>query len=269
MTPVRTRFDGQADRFDGRAGLGDDVARQVAQAIADLGGGDIGGDTDGDIGGDTVLDTVLEIGPGTGEVGAHLAGAVRRYVGLDASWPMLEVFATRRGRGLLVQADAARPWPVRSGSVGVVFASRAAHLVDRPHLIGELTRVSRAGGLVLLGRVERQPDGLRTRLRDQRRALLAGHGVDTKGDGARKGRQLLDELAQLGASRLATVAVARWNVETVASAVIDGWEERGVAGGRPVADHVQSAVLAELRASAPAAPESETETYTLDGVRLP
>lgn len=204
---------------------------------------------------------VLEIGPGTGEIGAHVARAVTGYLGLDASRPMLERFGARGSPALLAQADAARPWPVRAHSVGLVFASRAVHLLDRRHVAAEVGRVLEVGGLVVLGRIQRPPDGLRNRLRDRRRTLLAEHGVVLGGDGAEKGRKLLDDLARMGATRLPTHVAARWTVETDPAHVIANWRT----GGRPTPE----AVLDELAAWAPRQPETEEERYELDAVRIP
>ena len=41
-------------------------------------------------------DLVLELGAGTGEIGVHLARLPVRYVGLDSSQAMLDVFRARQ-----------------------------------------------------------------------------------------------------------------------------------------------------------------------------
>ncbi len=174
---------------------------------------------------------------------------------------MLEVFAGRRTAGGLVQADASRAWPLRPGAAGLVFAARAAHLLDRRHLVTELTRALRPGGLVVLGRVQRQPDGLRARLRDHRRTLLAQQGVDPGGDGAQRGQKLLDDLVGLGGERLPTATAACWTVETDPAQVIANWRT----GGRPT----PAAVLDKVADCAPPQPETEEERYALDAVRIP
>jgi ubiquinone/menaquinone biosynthesis C-methylase UbiE len=73
------RFDRQAERFDRRAGLAPGVAREVAMALVR-----------------TVSlradDVVLEIGAGTGAIGCELLQLGPRYVGLDLSHRMLDVF---------------------------------------------------------------------------------------------------------------------------------------------------------------------------------
>lgn len=249
----RTRFDTQAQDFDERAGVGEDAAAVIAAAIRVLVGGGV----------------LLEIGPGTGEIGAHLAVAAPGYVGIDASRPMLETFARRlAGPACLLQADAARLWPVRPAAVDAVFSSRAAHLLDAGHVVAELSRVCRPGAHVLIGRVERERDGLRNRLRDRRRALLAAHGL-TAGEGGRGTQRLLDALAGAGATPLGRREVARWKVHTSATRVLDQWEAAATLGGRPLPAAVHAGVMHDLRAWASDQSAVETETYTIDGVRLP
>ena len=130
------RFDGQAAGFDGRAGLPANAATAVARAVLEIAAP----------GPDGLL---VELGAGTGEVGQRLVESIR-YVGLDRSGAMLELFSAK-----LVSADDARVrlsrtdvngrWPVSDGSVDVVFASRVAHLLDTEHLLAELQRVCRPG----------------------------------------------------------------------------------------------------------------------------
>lgn len=249
MPRSATRFDAQAARFDERVGVGPEAARDVVAALAAIASL-------------SSSDVVLEIGPGTGEIGQYLA-ARHPYVGLDVSRPMLEVFAARlAGPALLVQADAASGWPVRSGGVHLVFASRAAHLIDADHLVRELERVCRPGAYVLVGRVERQPDGLRNRLRDRRRELL---GVGGRG----RSRALLEGLVGQGATPVERRPVAHWTVETSAADLIAGWRARGTVGGSSIPADVHAAVLDALASEAGGESEQEIETYTLEGVRLP
>ncbi len=252
MTPKGTRFDEQASDFDERAGVGP-AAEAIARGIVEVAGQGV----------------TLEVGPGTGEIGVHLAAAAPRYVGVDSSWPMLEVFARRRpAHAVLVLADAARPWPVRDRAVDVVFSSRAVHLLDIDHVAAEIRRVCRPGGSLLVGRVQRQPDGLRSRLRERRRALLAERGVEAA-EGRDRTRRLLDALAAGGAVRIERCALARWTVVTSAAQLLDRWDAAATVGGRPIPSEVHAGVIGRLRAEAPAESFEETETYTVEGVRLP
>ncbi|MFP5317665.1 MAG: class I SAM-dependent methyltransferase [Acidimicrobiia bacterium] len=258
MASPRTRFDAQAPGFDRRTGVGG-AAPAIADAV--VAAASLGRDA-----------TLLEIGPGTGEIGVHLAALVARYAGLELSQPMLDEFAARppdRARALLVRADAARSWPVRPASAQAVFASRAAHLLDVAHAAAEILRVAAPGAAVLLGRVEREPGGLRQRLRSRRRALIAVRGVDP-GRGRDRGPELLSALA--GAAPVGPHPVASWTVRTDAAAVLDAWERTGTVGGLALPPDLAAAVNRELRAWAHAElPRSaqETETYVLEGARLP
>ena len=69
----------QASRYDARVGLPESVSAAVARAIVEQ--ANAGAD-----------DLVLELGAGTGEIGVHLARLPVRYVGLDSSPAMLDLF---------------------------------------------------------------------------------------------------------------------------------------------------------------------------------
>ena len=109
MRSVPPSFDPQALEFDRRAGIPGAAVSAVARSLLEITRLD-------------PLDLFLELGAGTGEIGAALAAAGVRYAGLDLSLGMLRVFQGRRAPGLLVQADADRPWPIRAGAVRAVFA---------------------------------------------------------------------------------------------------------------------------------------------------
>ena len=47
-------------------------------------------------------DLVVELGSGTGEIGAHLARLPVRYVGLDSSPAMLDVFRSKAAEDLAI-----------------------------------------------------------------------------------------------------------------------------------------------------------------------
>src|SRR5262249_730027 len=108
-------FDGQAEQFDDTSGLKPDAGRSIAQAILELGGCKNAA-------------SILDVGAGTGAIGLHFAELPCRYLGLDLSRPMLEIFRRKLEplppHMLLVQADSDRPWPIRDHALAVVFASR-------------------------------------------------------------------------------------------------------------------------------------------------
>src|SRR5258708_38773540 len=94
-------LEGQGAEFRRGVGLAEGDCRAIAAtvlALARTGPGD----------------RVLEIGAGTGMIGRWFLEHPVRYVGLDLSRGMLEVFRRRPGaaRAGLVQADGARPWPL-------------------------------------------------------------------------------------------------------------------------------------------------------------
>ena len=270
------RFDAQAGSFDGRAGLAAEVGRAVARAVGDaLSPGEV----------------ILEIGAGTGEIGRHLAALPVRYLGVDDARAMLEVFRSKLepptplvhgdgpgdgslgGTVQLVQADAEVAWPVRAGSVAAVLASRVAHLLEPDHLVQELDRVCRPGGCFLVGRVRRDPESVKSRLRREREALLRARGMAPEG-GEEATRRLLRRMVAAGATELETRPVAAWTVHSSAVQVLAGWERVTAMGGTELPAATRTEILGELRHWAVAnlgdldQPSESTEQYTLGGVRL-
>ena len=260
------RFDTQAGRFDRRAGLGSDASRAVAEGVLEI----------------AALqpdDLLVEIGAGTGEVGRRIAETVG-YLGMDRSGGMLREFRARVGeprafhRTLLVQADGEEGWPVRDGAAGAVLAVRVSHLLEPAHVMAEVTRVCRPGAVFLIGRVKRDPDSPRSRLRHRRQQLLRERGL-----GPRRGElasgHLLDQLVARGASRLPSRTVASWSATTSVDAVLRGWEEMASMGGSVLPAAARAEVIAQLRAWAVgefgdlARVGTSTERFVLDGVRLP
>ena len=106
-------FDEQAPRYDARVGLPESVSAAVARAVVER--ANVGAD-----------DLVLELGAGTGEIGVCLDRLPIRYVGLDASAAMLDLFRAKASPAApsLIVADCDRPWPLPDGfaPLGVVLA---------------------------------------------------------------------------------------------------------------------------------------------------
>lgn len=244
----------------------EDQAEVVARAV--LGGA-----------GHRLEEVVFELGAGTGGIGIHLAALAGGYVGVDLSWPMLAVFRSRLGTDgsstrvpLLVHADGQRPWPIRRASVTTVFASRAAHLLDGPHVAAEVRRVVKAGGRFLVGRVERE--GVTQILRDRREAMLRERGLGGGGSGRRRTDALLAALAVGEPQRDPVRTVAAWTSTTSADAVLAGWEAMPTMGGETVESRARAELLAELRRWARGEigdldrAHDVAERYTLESVRL-
>ena len=257
-------FDAQPYLFDARAGLPPAAGRAVARAVLDIIS-------------PTGASVLLEIGAGTGAVGRHLAALPICYLGIDRSEPMLGVFRRKLeglpGRAALIRADADAPWPVADRSVDAVFASRVVHLLDTERFVDELTRVCRPDGYVLLGRIERDADSLKSRLRRRRRAWLRGGGWRPR-DGREGARRLLARCSAQGASPVESRVVARWDGAVTAEQLLAAWEALPAIGGVVLPVRARAAILGELRDWARrelgdlhrAAPFAER--YTVEGARL-
>ena len=256
-------FDRQAPHYDARAGLPAVVGAAVANAIVDWAGVGPG-------------DLVVELGAGTGEIGVDLVRLPIRYVGLDASPAMLDVFRAKTEGGWpgLVVADCNLPWPLPDGSAAVVFASRVVHLLDPEHTARETARVCRPGGSLMLGRVLREPDGIKERLRRRRRALLVEAGIGPR-QGEEGTRRVVERSQAVGGTFLGREVVAEWSGETTAARVIAGWATLSRMGAVSLDPGTRAAVLDELRRWGRAEfgdldrPEPFRERYAIDVVRLP
>jgi SAM-dependent methyltransferase len=258
------RFDAQAASFERRAGLPADAASAVAWAVLEIAAA--GPD-----------DLLVELGVGTGEIGQHLIESIR-YVGIDRSKVMLELFRQKLGGAdeamvRLSRADANRPWPVGDNSAAVVFASRVGHLLDAEHLLAELQRVCRSGGYFLVGRVIRDPDGLKSKLRRQRRLLLRQRGAVPR-DAKQATERALGELVSRGAVRVEARSVTTWTATASAREILDGWGVVGAMAGKQLDAATRARVLTEVESWAAhelggldevAAWE---ERYVLQGVRM-
>jgi SAM-dependent methyltransferase len=99
----------------------------------------------------------LEIGVGTGRVALPLAAAGQHLIGVDISSAMLAALQDKSPNALpLVQADATR-LPFRDGSFGGALMAHVLHLVsDWRAVVGELRRVVRPGGVLLVTRGARR-----------------------------------------------------------------------------------------------------------------
>lgn len=258
-----SRFDEQAAVYDRRAGIPEPQRAKIAQAFVELVGASPG-------------DVLVELGAGTGQLGVCFAVLGLRYIGLDASSAMLEQFerrrATTRGEIELICADVNRRWPIAAARF--VFSSRAAHLFDAEHVVAELERVARVPGAALvLGRIEREPQGLRSVLRREMRERLRARGF-APNDGNRRQRELLDVLVDRGAHRIGPRQVASWTSQSSAGRVLEDWRDKPGLGGLTLPGEVRDAVLAEVEAFALSRygslerVEPVEERYVLEGVHL-
>lgn len=262
--PIRpSTFDQQASHYDTRAGLPAHVGPAVAQAILDSAGS--GAD-----------DLVVELGAGTGEIGVHLARLPVRYIGLDSAPAMLEVFRAKgvMGSSSLIIADGNQRWPLPDGSATAVFASRVIHLLQPDHIVLETMRVCRPAGYLILGRVLREPDSIKERLRCRRQELLVAAGISSR-QGEEGTRRVVERCLAAGGESLGRREVAEWTGETTPAQVIAGWETLSRMGSVSVDPVTRADILDELRGWSRAEfgnrdrPEAFRERYAIDVVRLP
>ena len=256
-------FDRQALRYDARAGLPTTVSAAVAQAIVARAGA--GAD-----------DLVLELGAGTGEIGAYLARLPIRYLGLDSSPAMLDMFRAKAA-GIspsLVVADADGAWPLPDGCATVIFASRVVHLLQPDHVVRETVRVGRPPGLLILGRVERDRDSIAERLRRKRLELLAAAGISAR-QGEAGTRRVIAGVVARGGESLGRQIVAEWIGETTPAEVLAAWESLGRMGSVAVDAGTRQTVLDALRDWARIEfgdldrARASRARYTIDLVRVP
>jgi ubiquinone/menaquinone biosynthesis C-methylase UbiE len=257
----RSPFDVQGTEFDRRAGLLPETCRRIADAAYTTAGV-------------RPVDLVLEVGAGTGLLGEGLAVASRgRYLGLDLSLGMLETFRRRDGGAWLALADANQPWPLAGGSARLIFSSRTIHWLDPEHTVEELLRVARPGAFLLVGRVERHPDGVRSRLRREMRRRLGQLGRSGR-SGRRSGDRIFELCCQRGAELLESATISQWTRGYSPRQALAAWRGKPGLAGLDLPQGVKRDVLQEVEDWATAtfgdldAEIVSEESYVLEGVRL-
>jgi ubiquinone/menaquinone biosynthesis C-methylase UbiE len=256
-------FDEQATRYDARVGLPESAAAAVAAEIMAWAGLQ-------------AEDLVLELGAGTGEIGMHLVQLPVRYLGVDNSAEMLRLFRDKLGEqpASLLLADASQVWPLDDHAASVVFASRVIHLLDTKHVASETLRVCRPGGWLMLGRVLRDGDGVKERLRRRRLELLQQAGVGPL-RGREGARRVIEHCLSAGAESMERRVVAEWSGAISPAEVIAGWTSLSRMGSVAVDPVSRQEILAELQDWARAElgdldqPETYRERYAIECVRLP
>lgn len=258
-------FDGQATRFEQRAGLPADYCRDIAASVIEIGEVRAG-------------DLILEIGPGTGQI-AQWFQQYSPYIGFDLSGGMLRESQRRlchdEENRSLIQADANASWPLANGSARVIFSSRALHLLDQEHVACEVFRVaSDDGATLILGRIERHHDSVRARMAREMIERLRRHGFEGR-RGEQRNQKLIESCCRRGAKALELRPVARWNVSTCPRQSLDSWRCLTGLGGIGVPAKIRDEILDELEAWAvkefgglDKEVQSE-ETYVLRPLRIP
>lgn len=231
-----------------------------------------------DLSGIAAGEWVVEVGAGTGQFGREFLGKGVRYCGFDLSEAMLQGFRRHlpdaNSDALLVRADGRSQWPLAPGRARLVFGSRAIHLLPVEHVLREVREIAREGTVLLIGRVERAADGLRSRMRREMRSRLGQYGMPLA-DGRRCERALIDQFCVRGARRLEPLVAARWRASGRPADVIADWGGKAGLGGVTPAESIKTALLADLRSWAQATlggldrPQHWDEAFVLTGVRFP
>jgi SAM-dependent methyltransferase len=253
---ARVSFDGQAPAYEARAGLPEEICREVAALLLDGARG-----------------LVVDVGAGTGTLGRHLVAAGAPYVGIDLSRPMLMEFLRADGRARLLQADADGRWPIAGGAAGVILFSRSAHLLKSERTLDEVARVAAPGARVMVGRVRRARESAGERLKRAMQEMLRERALPGK-NGERARRDFLDALERRGARRLPERASAVWWEEEAPGESLASWRGKSGLAGRVIPDAMKAEILAELERWAAdelgdlARPRAVEQRYEVEGVQL-
>lgn len=268
-------YEDQATDFDERAGIPPEAAEAVAAELAPLVGLNGG-------------ETVFEVGAGTGVLSIPIIRGAVRYIGFDRSPAMISVFreklrqagldqadeGNRRPAPELLVADGEGRWPAADGSADVIFSARAVHHIDAAHVAAEARRVLRPeGGWLVLGRIYRPKDSVKSVLRRRMRHLLEergfiGHSHDRHAD------EVFSILEEQGGHRLPVHVAAEWSVPRTPNFAINAWAGKDGFWGLDLPADVKAAVLADLRAWASErfgdldAPLEQKEFFELASISL-
>jgi SAM-dependent methyltransferase len=251
-------FDGQAGLFERRAGLPETVCCAIAKKVIEIGEANAG-------------DLIVEVGSGTGQIGQWFEAPVR-YAGFDLSAGMLKECSHRLD---LIQADANVSWPLADGVARVIFSSRAVHLLQQEHVAHEVFRVaSSTGAMLVLGRVEREPESVRARMAKEMNERLRRHGFAGR-RGERQNRKLFELCCERGAVAMEPVTVGQWRTVATPRQSLDSWHGLAGLGGIAVPAPTRAEILRELEGWAEEEfggldQEFESEeTYVLKPLRVP
>jgi ubiquinone/menaquinone biosynthesis C-methylase UbiE len=217
------RFDPDAKIYDARVGVPEAALIQVSQTIIQCC--------------QTVSNQppcLLEIASGTGELAQCLSPHCH-YHGLEGSQAMFsqlqqrfDTFNRAPDQAFKAElADANQTWPVADASQDAIVIARAAHLLERDHLIKEVHRCSREhSAFLILGRVQKAPDSVAAQLRRMLHQLLHEHGHQP-----RRGGKIHQQLAASIDKNYRTLSAACWQVSESPLQVLNTWRDKTGLGG--------------------------------------
>lgn len=142
-----------------------------------------------------------------------------RYVGVDASFPMLAEFAGHSRSAALMQADGgALPFP--DGVFDLVLLMHVlSSLQNWRNLLGETVRVLKPGGFVAVGHIAGSIAGVDARMKRQLNYILEALGFILRD--AKKARQEPLEWLHAGASQRTQVTAASWTAQRTPREFLD------------------------------------------------
>jgi SAM-dependent methyltransferase len=186
-------YDAMAPHFDRQRALPDGVADAIRAAILRTAA--------------VPRPRVLDLGAGSGRIGRSFVHADDDYFGVDLSLGMLRSFARQVRRAALVQADGAR-LPFGGGAFDVVLLVQVlSGARGWPALLGEVIRVLRPNGMLMVGRVVAPDDGVDAQMKTRLAVILDAMAIHPYRDKPRD-----DALAWLAREMPdpAVVVVASW-----------------------------------------------------------
>jgi len=260
-------FDPQANTFDARAGLPDQVVSEIVSLIDHLSA-------------DLPEGKLLEVGAGTGQIGYKLSQLRFDYTGFDNSAQMLEVFNARfkpakPARIRILHTDGNQRWPLDDQSARVIFSSRALHLLQMEHAVSETLRLlSGQGGLLLSGSIQRDPTDPRSMIRRKMRQLLGEHNIKGR-SGGRFRKLFFEHCCATGAELLASVKTASWLSMYTPEHSLQSWQSKPGLAGMELSAAVKSDVLTRLEKWASVyfgdlkKSYQVEQTYLIEGIRIP
>ena len=233
-------FDSAAANYDAARGFPPGVGAQVAQAAINC---------------MRPRSRVLEVGVGTGRIAKPLLALGVDVTGLDLSASMLAQLRATLPEGrpvpALVLGDA-NQLPFNGHVFEAVVSVHVFQLLpDWTHVIAEVRRVLRPGGVFLNGYEWRPPDSPGARLMGHWRQLLSAAGQPALVAGAHDFSDLQLELQRAGATCQEQV-VGQWSTSRTLARQLETIEHRTWSSGDRELDGILAECLAQLRAWASA-----------------